>query len=235
MIECKDVTKIYGKGHTKVLALKSINLVVNKAEFVGIKGPSGSGKTTLLNIIASVDMPSAGLVFINGFSISDYDDKEISSYRRKSVGVVFQFFNLIPNLSVLENIELPMALDGMDSKQRKEIARNLLRTTKMGHLSKRYPEELSGGEKQRVAIMVALANSPSIVVADEPTGELDRENADVIMEMLQTLNRDLGTTILLATHDEYILNQIDRVITLIDGEIVKDERNSQSSLNDGGK
>ena len=223
ILRVENLRKEYGDGNSKVLALDGVNLEIERGEFVAIVGPSGSGKSTLLHIIGGVDSPDDGKAYIDGNDISKYSSKELAYFRRRKVGLIYQFYNLIPNLTVRHNIELPLKLD-----KRKVNERELLDiVTKLGIDDKlgSFPSELSGGQQQRVAIARSLIYSPSLVLADEPTGNLDRENSREIIEILKYFNRTLKQTIIVITHDEEIALQASRIITIVDGKIVGDERN----------
>lgn len=217
IVELEDVSKIYKVGSENVYALDRINLSIDKGEFLSIVGPSGSGKTTMLNIIGCMDVPSSGKIFIEGKDLSNANEKTRTSFRRKTIGFVFQQFFLIPTLTVLENVQLPSLFYG--KKYNIEIrAKELL---DLVGLNKRYnhlPSQLSGGEMQRVAIARALINSPSILLADEPTGNLDTKNAAIIMDIFQQLNRD-GLTIIMVTHNLELAKKTNRCIKLEDGKI----------------
>lgn len=223
ILRVENLRKGYGEGPNKVIALNGVDLSVDRGEFVAIVGPSGSGKSTLLHIIGGVDGPNEGKVFIEGNDISKYSSKELALFRRRKVGLVYQFYNLIPNLTVRHNIELPLKLDKreVDKKFFREIV------SKLGLIDKleSFPNELSGGQQQRVAIARSLIYSPSIILADEPTGNLDRKNSQEIIDILKYFNKSLKQTILLITHDEQIALQASRIITVVDGEIIGDERN----------
>lgn len=223
ILRVENLRKEYGEGPNKLIALNGVNLSIDRGEFVAIVGPSGSGKSTLLHIIGGVDGPNEGKVFIEGNDISKYSSKELALFRRRKVGLVYQFYNLIPNLTVRHNIELPLKLDKreVDKKFFREIV------SKIGLIDKleSFPNELSGGQQQRVAIARSLIYSPSIILADEPTGNLDRKNSQEIIDILKYFNKSLKQTILLITHDEQIALQASRIITVVDGEIIGDERN----------
>ena len=223
ILKVENLRKEYGEGNSKVIALDGVNLEIERGEFVAIVGPSGSGKSTLLHIVGGVDSPDDGKVYIDGNDISKYSSKELAYFRRRKVGLIYQFYNLIPNLTVRHNIELPLKLD-----KRKINEEALLDTVrKLGIESKldSFPSELSGGQQQRVAIARSLIYSPSLVLADEPTGNLDRENSREIIEILKYFNRTLKQTIIVITHDESIALEAERVITIVDGKIVGDENN----------
>ena len=223
IVRTENLSKTYGSGENLVKAIDDVNLKIEKGEFIAIVGPSGSGKSTLLHLLGGVDNPSSGKIFIDGNDISKYSSKELALFRRRKVGLIYQFYNLIPNLTVRHNIELPLKLD-----KRKINEDALLDTVrKLGIEDKldSFPSELSGGQQQRVAIARSLIYSPSLVLADEPTGNLDRENSREIIEILKYFNRTLKQTIILITHDESIALEAERVITIVDGKVVGDERN----------
>lgn len=222
ILRVENLTKSYGEGENKVEALKNINLSINKGEFVAIIGASGSGKSTLLHLLGGLDRPSTGKVIINEKSIYDYNDNELSIFRRRKVGFIFQFFNLIPVLDVEENIELPVILDNekVDKNYLDEIINILNLNERRNHL----PSELSGGQQQRVSIGRALVNKPSIVLADEPTGNLDSKNTRDVIELLKITAKKFNQTLILITHDTNIATMADRVITIEDGQIIKDTK-----------
>lgn len=226
ILRIENLYKTYGEGDNKVEALKNINLSINKGEFVAIIGASGSGKSTLLHLLGGLDRPSSGRVIIDEKSIYDYKDEELSIFRRRKVGFIFQFFNLIPVLDVEENIELPVVLDNekVDEKYLNEIISILNLEDRRTHL----PSELSGGQQQRVSIGRALINKPSIILADEPTGNLDSKNTREVIELLKFTARKFNQTLILITHDSNIAAMADRVITIADGEIIEDT--SQKSV-----
>ncbi len=198
-------------------------MTIERGEFIAIVGPSGSGKSTLLHLIGGVDTPTSGSIYIEDTDISKYSSKELALFRRRKVGLIYQFYNLIPNLTVKHNIELPLKLDNrdVDRETMEQIVSRLGLESKLNN----FPSELSGGQQQRVAIARSLIYSPSIILADEPTGNLDRENSQEIIDILKYYNRTLRQTIILITHDENIALQADRVITIVDGKIVRDECN----------
>lgn len=223
IVRTENLSKTYGSGENLVRAIDDVNLKIEKGEFIAIVGPSGSGKSTLLHLLGGVDNPSSGKIFIDGNDISKYSSKELALFRRRKVGLIYQFYNLIPNLTVRHNIELPLKLD-----KRKINEKALLDTVrKLGIENKldSFPSELSGGQQQRVAIARSLIYSPSLVLADEPTGNLDRENSREIIEILKYFNRTLKQTIIVITHDESIALEAERVITIVDGKVVGDEKN----------
>ena len=223
ILKVENLRKEYGEGNSRVIALDGVNLTINRGEFVAIVGPSGSGKSTLLHIIGGVDSPDDGKVYIDGNDISKYSSKELALFRRRKVGLIYQFYNLIPNLSVRHNIELPLKLDKrkISEKDLADIVKKLGIESKMDS----FPSELSGGQQQRVAIARSLIYNPSIILADEPTGNLDRQNSKEIIEIFKYFNRSLKQTIILITHDEEIALRANRIITVVDGKIVGDERN----------
>lgn len=221
ILKVEGLSKIYGKGENKVEALKNVNLSINKGEFVAIVGASGSGKSTLLHLLGGLDRPSSGKVIIDGESIYDYKEEKLAIFRRRKIGFVFQFFNLIPVLDVEENISLPALLDNdkVDEKYLEEIIAILGLTDRKSHL----PSELSGGQQQRVSIGRALLNKPSIILADEPTGNLDSKNSKEVIELLKYTSRKYSQTLMLITHDVNIASMADRIITIEDGQIVSDK------------
>ena len=221
ILRVENLTKTYGKGETSVTALNNVSFTVNKGEFVAIIGPSGTGKSTLLHIIGGVDYPSSGKVFVEDTDIYSLDESQLAIFRRRQIGLIYQFYNLIPVLNVKENITLPLLLDGreVDDAYLKEIISSLGLDDRINHL----PNQLSGGQQQRVSIGRALINSPALVLADEPTGNLDSKNSEEIVNLLKLYNQMYNQTLLLITHDERIALQADRIISIEDGEIAKDE------------
>ena len=221
LIEVKNLNKIYGSGEAEVKALKNINLNIEQGEFVAIVGQSGSGKSTLLHLIGGVDIPSSGEVIIDGKNIYKLKEKELSILRRRKLGFIFQFFNLIPVLTAQENIEVPVLLD--NEKIDKKYMNEHLRILGLEERKNNYPSQLSGGQQQRVSIGRALANKPSIILADEPTGNLDSKNSKEVLELLKYCAKKYNQTLILITHDINIAKSADRVITIEDGEIISDE------------
>lgn len=223
ILKVENLRKEYGEGNSKVVALDGVDLTIERGEFVAIVGPSGSGKSTLLHIIGGVDSPDDGKVYIDGNDISKYSSKELAYFRRRKVGLIYQFYNLIQNLTVRHNIELPLKLDKRKINQDEfsDIVNKLGIESKLDS----FPSELSGGQQQRVAIARSLIYNPSIILADEPTGNLDRKNSKGIIGIFKYFNRSLKQTIILITHDEEIALQTNRIITIVDGKIVGDERN----------
>lgn len=222
ILRCEGVEKVFGKGENQVTALNGIHLSVEKGEFVAIVGASGSGKSTLLHILGSVDKPTRGKVTVDGVDIGRLSAKEAAVFRRRKVGLIYQFYNLIPTLTVEKNILMPMLLD----KRKPEAAylETLLRTLGIADKTESMPSQLSGGQQQRTAIARSLIYRPAILLADEPTGNLDRKNAKEIMDLLKLSNRNWKQTILLITHDENIALEADRIVTLADGQIVSDQK-----------
>ena len=223
ILEVKNLSKIYGKGETRVRALDNVSFSVNKGEFVAIVGPSGSGKSTLLHILGGVDVPTSGSVIINGEDISQLDETALAIFRRRQIGLIYQFYNLIPILTVEENLTLPLRLDGRkpDKRQIDTLVDTLGLKERLGHL----PNQLSGGQQQRVSIGRALANNPALILADEPTGNLDSENSKEIISLLRYFNKQFNQTVIIITHDERIALSCDRVIAIEDGKITRDEVN----------
>ena len=221
LIEVKNLSKLYGSGEAEITALKNINLNIEQGEFVAIVGPSGSGKSTLLHLLGGVDKPSSGEVIIKVESIYKLKEKELAILRRRKLGFVFQFFNLIPVLTAEENIEMPVLLD--NGKIDKNYMNELLKLLGLEERRNHHPSELSGGQQQRVSIGRALANKPSIILADEPTGNLDSKNSKEVLELLKYCAKKYNQTLILITHDINIAKSADRVITIEDGKITADE------------
>ena len=221
LLEVNNICKTYGSGETAVKALKNVSFSVPKGEYVAIVGESGSGKSTLLHLIGGVDIPSSGEVIIDGKNIYKLKEKELSILRRRKLGFIFQFFNLIPVLTAQENIEMPVLLD--NEKIDKKYMNELLRILGLEERKNNYPSQLSGGQQQRVSIGRALANKPSIILADEPTGNLDSKNSKEVLELLKYCAKKYNQTLILITHDINIAKSADRVITIEDGEIISDE------------
>jgi putative ABC transport system ATP-binding protein len=221
ILEVQDLTKKYGEGDSEVVAVNHISFSVEKGEFVAITGASGSGKSTLMNMIGGIDTPTSGDVKIDGRSISSMSEDELAIFRRRNLGMIYQFYNLIPTLTAEENIMLPWRLDGRrgNDEKVKEILSVLGLSERAGHL----PGQMSGGQQQRVSIGRALINDPAFILADEPTGNLDSKTSGEIIDLLKYTNERLGQTILLITHDEKIALSADRIITIGDGRIIRDE------------
>jgi putative ABC transport system ATP-binding protein len=222
MIRCLDVRKIYRQGENDITALAGVSLDIAKGSFVVIMGPSGSGKSTLLHLIGGLDRPSSGDLLVDGRLIGQMPDDEVTLFRRTKIGFVFQFFNLLPTLTALENITLPFVLDGVSKGEADRKAHLLLEKVGLEPRKHHLPEELSGGEIQRVAVARALAFDPPILLADEPTGNLDSKNGDAILSLLQRINREQGCTVVMVTHSQEAANYGDRIILLRDGRVEKE-------------
>ncbi|WP_281372236.1 ABC transporter ATP-binding protein [Sedimentibacter hydroxybenzoicus] len=223
MISIKNLNKIYKNGSVEVHALKDVNLEIEHGEFIAIMGQSGSGKSTLMNIIGCLDRPTSGEYLLDGIDISKQEQDDLSLIRNKKIGFVFQAFNLIPRTNILRNVELPMIYAKVKSSKRKQRSMELLEKVGLGDRVNHLPNELSGGQKQRVAIARALANTPPIILADEPTGNLDTQSSEDIMEIFKSLNND-GTSVILVTHEPEIARFADRVIVFRDGAIIEDSQ-----------
>ena len=221
ILRVEHLSKIYGKGENEVRALDDVSFSVEKGQFVAIIGPSGSGKSTLLHILGGVDRPTSGKVFLEGQDVFAQNEDQLAIFRRRQVGLIYQFYNLIPVLNVTENITLPVLMDGRKVNQ--ERLADLLTTLALKGRENHLPNQLSGGQQQRVSIGRALMNSPAVVLADEPTGNLDSKNSQEIVELLKLSNKQYGQTLIVITHDENIALQADRIITIEDGKITHDE------------
>ena len=230
ILRIEHLSKIYGKGDTEVRALDDVSFTVPKGQFVAIIGPSGSGKSTLLHILGGVDTPTDGHVYVDGTDITTLDETALAIFRRRQIGLIYQFYNLIPILTVEENMTLPLLLD--DKKVDRAHFDSLVQVLGLQHRLGHLPSELSGGQQQRVSIGRALMNNPAILLADEPTGNLDSKNSKEIVELLRQFNKALNQTVIIITHDERIALDADRVIAVEDGKIVKDEviRQLRSSI-----
>lgn len=223
ILKVENLSKIYGKGENEVKAVDNVSFQVEKGEFVAIIGSSGSGKSTLLHLIGGVDRPTSGKVYIDGKDIYKLNNDNLAIFRRRQIGLIYQFYNLIPILNVEENITLPCDLDGQ--KVNKEKLEELLKTLGLEKRKNHLPNELSGGQQQRVSIGRAIINSPAIMLADEPTGNLDSKASEEIISLLKLSNKKYNQTVIVITHDEKIALEADRIITIEDGKIIKDERN----------
>lgn len=221
ILQMENLTKTYGNADIEVIALNHLNLTIEKGQFVAIIGPSGSGKSTLLHMMGGVDRPTDGKIFVEGVDILSLNETEMSIFRRRKVGLIYQAYNLIPTLNVEKNMMLPMLLDGI--KPQMEEFNKIVEMLGLINRLKHLPNQLSGGQKQRVAIGRALIYNPSIILADEPTGNLDRENSKATLELLKYANQKYNQTIVMITHDEEIAKTADRVIKIVDGQIVSDE------------
>ncbi len=221
ILRVENLTKIYGKGENEVRALDGVSFCVNKGEFIAIIGPSGSGKSTLLHILGGVDRPTSGKVFMDGKDVYSQNEEKLAIFRRRQVGLIYQFYNLIPVLNVTENITLPVLMDGQKVNQ--DRLNELMTTLKLIGRENHLPNQLSGGQQQRVSIGRALMNAPAVVLADEPTGNLDSKNSQEIIELLKMSNVRYGQTLIIITHDENIALQADRIIAIEDGKITRDE------------
>lgn len=221
LLRVENLCKTYGRGENQVNALDNVSFTVEKGEFVAIIGPSGSGKSTLLHILGGVDRPTSGHVYLDGQDVYAQNEDQLAIFRRRQVGLIYQFYNLIPVLNVVENITLPVLMDGRTVNQ--ERLRELVDTLGLRGRERHLPNQLSGGQQQRVSIGRALMNAPAVVLADEPTGNLDRKNSQEIVELLKLSHRKYGQTLIIITHDESIALQADRVLTIEDGTITHDE------------
>ena len=222
ILKIEHLSKVYGEGENAVRAVDDVSFTVEKGEFLAIIGPSGSGKSTLLHILGGVDRPTGGKVYMNGQDVYAQDEEALAVFRRRQVGLIYQFYNLIPVLDVVENMTLPVLMDGR--RVNNERLEELLATLGLTARRKNLPNQLSGGQQQRVSIGRALMNAPAVVLADEPTGNLDSRNSQEIVELLKQSNRKYGQTLIIITHDENIALQADRVIAIEDGRIVRDEK-----------
>ena len=219
-VTTKDVIKVYRAGKSEVIALRGLDMAVSDRELVAVRGPSGCGKTTLLNLLGGIDRPTAGRIEVNGSNLVDLSDAELVRYRLQKVGFIFQFFNLVPTLTAEENVELPMRLAGKGPSARSKRTKELLELVGMTKRAVHRPDELSGGEQQRIAIGVALANDPSVLLADEPTGELDTKTGQEVLDLFQRMNQDFGKTIVVVTHDARVSQIAHRILEIRDGKIL---------------
>ena len=221
ILRVENLTKVYGKGENEVRALDGVSFSVEKGEFVAVIGPSGSGKSTLLHILGGVDRPTSGRVLMDGKDVYAQNEEQLAIFRRRQVGLIYQFYNLIPVLNVTENITLPVLMDGQKVNQNRLA--ELMSTLKLNGRENHLPNQLSGGQQQRVSIGRALMNAPAVVLADEPTGNLDSKSSREIVELLKVSNEKYGQTLLVITHDESIALQADRILSIEDGRITRDE------------
>ncbi len=228
MIKCNNITKIYNSGDVKTVALKGVSFEIGDGEFVAIMGPSGSGKSTLMHIIGALDTPTSGEYLLDGQDVSKLSDDELADIRRNKLGFVFQSFNLLPRATVLRNVVLPLIYAGLPSEEREVRAKAALENAGLNESHfYHHSNQLSGGQMQRVAIARALVNNPSLILADEPTGNLDTQTGEIVLSTFQTLNEKQHRTIILITHERYVAEHADRIITIRDGEIVEDGKNSK--------
>ncbi len=223
IVELRSVSRVYRQGQLEVYALRDLSLAIEPGEFTAICGPSGSGKTTLLNLIGALDRPTSGSVLIEGRDLGAMGQRERSHLRRDRIGFVFQAYNLMPVLTALENAEMVLSLQGMEKEARREQVRLVLKEVGLEGLEDRTPDELSGGQQQRVAIARAIASRPAVVLADEPTANLDSENAIHLLDVMERLNHDRGVTFLFSTHDPRVMERARRLIRVVDGQIESDE------------
>ena len=221
ILRVENLTKVYGKGENEVRALDGVSFSVEKGEFVAVIGPSGSGKSTLLHILGGVDRSTSGRVLMDGKDVYAQNEEQLAIFRRRQVGLIYQFYNLIPVLNVTENITLPVLMDGQ--KVNRDRLKELITTLKLNGRENHLPNQLSGGQQQRVSIGRALMNAPAVVLADEPTGNLDSKNSKEIVDLLKISNEKYGQTLIVITHDESIALQADRIISIDDGKITRDE------------
>ena len=221
ILRVENLCKTYGKGENEVKALDNVSFSINKGDFIAISGPSGSGKSTLLHILGGVDKPTSGKVYMDNCDVYKQSDEQLAIFRRRQVGLIYQFYNLIPVLNVTENITLPVLMDG--HKVNDDHLKELLNTLKLVGRENHLPNQLSGGQQQRVSIGRALMNTPAVVLADEPTGNLDSKNSQEIMELLKISNQKYNQTLIIITHDENIALQADRILAIEDGKIIRDE------------
>ena len=224
VVKIENVTRVYQIGKVETQALRGVNLSIGNGEFTALVGPSGSGKTTLLQMIGCLDQPTSGRVFINGKDVTTLNRNQRADMRRGTIGFIFQFFALIPTLTAYENVEMPLLLNGHSSSERRERVMELLKAVDLADRANNRPDQLSGGQQQRVAVARALASKPTLILADEPTANLDTENGKQVMEIMQRLNKETGVTFVFATHDPRVISYAKRVVTLRDGVIEKDSQ-----------
>lgn len=229
----EDLHKTYIAGKVQTPALRGLEMEVEEGEFTAVVGPSGSGKTTLINMIGGLDVPDSGQVILDGNVISNLSQKNLSDIRLNKIGFVFQAYNLIPVLTALENVEYVMLLQGVDKQKRRDISIDILTELGLKDMVHKRPNELSGGQQQRVAVARAIASEPKVVLADEPTANLDSKTGGMLMDMMRKLNKEKGITFIFSTHDELVMERARRVVTIQDGKVVDDERNAPEGENDG--
>ncbi len=225
IVVCENLSKRFIVGNSVVKAVNGVDLTFHREEFTSVVGPSGSGKTTLLNLIGTLEIPTTGKIIVNGTDLSHFSPVDLTEFRRKNLGFVFQFFNLIEGLTGKENVELPMIFDGVPYEERKRRVDNIFKEFEIVHLQNKFPEELSSGERQRVAIMRALINEPILLLADEPTGNLDTNTGQTVLELFKQLNEERGTSIALVTHDLSAAKRAKRILHMHDGKITFDQQN----------
>lgn len=230
IVEVKEVTKVYRQGKVDVHALRGLTLTLQRGEFTAVYGPSGSGKTTLLNLIGALDGPTSGNIILDGQDLAALNRKDLSRIRRDRIGFVFQAYNLVPVLTAYENAEIVMWVQGIEYPERHERVMKLLAEVGLEGMERRLPSELSGGQQQRVAIARAIAANPAIVLADEPTANVDSETADKLLGIMEKLNRDHGVTFLFSTHDPKVMERAHRLVRLVDGQVASDEARKESIL-----
>lgn len=226
-MQANELWKLYASGESTVQAVKGVNVTIGEGEMIAIMGPSGCGKTTLLNVLSGIDEPTAGEVTIDGKSLFAVSDNERSRMRAEYLGFIFQDFNLLPVLSAVENVELPLLLLGKPANEARNTALDALQAVGLGERSGHRPSELSGGQQQRVAIARAIVHNPSVVLCDEPTGNLDSATSASVMDLLKSINKKMGTTFLLVTHDSEVAKQCNRILHMDDGEIISDQRDNE--------
>jgi putative ABC transport system ATP-binding protein len=233
LIEIRNVTKVYDLGHLKVYALREMELDIMRGEYLSIMGPSGSGKSTLFNMIGALDKPSSGTIKVAGVTLSDLSSRELAYFRGKHIGYVFQSFNLLPAYNAIDNVAMPLIFNGWEQDRAEARAQQILKRVGLGERMTHRPDELSGGQQQRVAIARALANEPAIVLADEPTGNLDLHTGEEIIKLLSELSRELGVTVISATHDHKMLATSDRILWVKDGRKERLERREDINIRIG--
>ena len=230
VVKIENVARVYKIGKVETQALRGVNLSIENGEFTALVGPSGSGKTTLLQMIGCLDQPTTGSVCVNGRDVTRLNRNQRADMRRGTIGFIFQFFALIPTLSAYENVEMPLLLNGHTAKERKERVMDLLKAVDLVDRARNRPDQLSGGQQQRVAVARALASEPKLILADEPTANLDTTNGQQVMDIMKKLNKETGVTFVFATHDPRVISYADRVVTLQDGLITKDSKTMEKVL-----